>query len=146
MSETRCEEDIPFLIALPLLQKLLFSGGVKEKNGLTKTQLYILTILSHRDSATMKEIAGYIASSSEQATRAVAPLADAGYLERFVIPSNRSHTHIRLTASGRDFILRLREEILERAQARLAQNTTPAERERLSRAMADVIEILGKAV
>ena len=93
-------EESSLLTVLPLIQRLILSSINREKFPFTKTQLSIFALLSSRDSLTMKEVAGYISSSKEQATRAVAPLVDAGYVERFVDPSNRTWIHIRLTPDG----------------------------------------------
>lgn len=124
--EQECNfEETGLLMLLPLLQKIVHSeSGVKER-GMTKTRIIIFAALVLRGSLTMGQVAGYIGSSKEQATRAVAPLVEAGYVERYVKDENRSKIHIRLTDAGKaitdDRIGRFSENLNEKMNQRLSR-------------------------
>lgn len=92
------------LEALPLCQNLVLNSIDLKTLKLTRTQLFVLFSLMDNDYLSMSQIAQYLASSKEQATRSVAPLADEGYVERFKDPHNRKHVLIRLTPKGKSFI------------------------------------------
>ena len=89
---------------MTLLQSVVLSCVDRKRFQFTRTQQSILTVLSMEGETTMKQIAKYIVSSQEQATRAVAPLVDAGYVERRTDPTNRTRVYIRLTDEGRDLL------------------------------------------
>lgn len=137
-------ENMPFLAALPLIHRLVLSGGERGRAIHTKTQLIIFIILSVRESLTMTEIAGYISSSREQATRAVAPLVDAGYVERYVDPQNRTRIHIRLTTAGRAYWEESREKMCVMIDRRLKESLSPEECGELEQATATMIRLLKK--
>lgn len=137
-------QDLPLLAALPMIHRLVMSGGERTKAIHTKTQLLIFIILSVRESLTMTEIAGYISSSREQATRAVAPLADAGYVERYTDLSNRTRIHIRLTEAGRSYWGESREKMRAMIDARLKASLTDEECSELEQAAATMIRLLRK--
>lgn len=92
------------LEALPLCQNLVLNSIDLKTLKLTRTQLFVLFSLMDNDYLSMSQIAQYLASSKEQATRSVAPLADEGYVERFKDIHNRKHVLIRLTPKGTAFI------------------------------------------
>mgnify|MGYP000337984022 CR=1 FL=1 len=73
----------------PLCQKVILNTVDFKDHGFTKTQLCILLSLTAKSPLTMSELATYLASSKEQATRAVAPLVKTGYLERIQDETNR---------------------------------------------------------
>ena len=98
------EAEISLLKAMTLLQSVVLSCVDRKRFQFTRTQQSILTVLSMEGETTMKQIAKYIVSSQEQATRAVAPLVDAGYVERRTDPTNRTRVYIRLTDEGRDLL------------------------------------------
>ena len=137
-------EEIPLLAALPLMQKLILSSFNRETFSFTKTQVTIFAVLCSKGSLTMKEVAAYIASSKEQATRAVAPLVDAGYVERYTDPENRTRIHIRLTSAGEAFMEERRAEFRANIARRLDAYITQEERQRLSDSLETVIAILSK--
>ncbi|WP_230973555.1 MarR family winged helix-turn-helix transcriptional regulator [Anaerostipes faecalis] len=98
-------KDISALFEIfPICQRILMNTVVLHDTQFTKTQLFILYTLSAKGSVNMSEIASYIASSKEQATRAVAPLVKQGYVARFHNESNRKKVYIRLTDQGYDVI------------------------------------------
>lgn len=143
-SQDSYTEDLPLLATLPLIHRLVLSGGERSKAIHTKTQLIIFIVLSLRESLTMTEIAGYISSSREQATRAVAPLVDAGYVERYVDPRNRTRIHIRLTEQGKSFWEECREKMCAMIDQRLKESLTPEECRELEQASATMIRLLKK--
>ena len=137
-------EENSLLVVLPLIQRLILSSVNRERFPFTKTQLSIFALLCSRSSMTMKEVAGYISSSKEQATRAVAPLVDAGYVERFVDPANRTRIHIRLTSDGVAFMRSCRDEILRNLSRTLEERYTPEEQAQLKDSMNTIVTILSK--
>lgn len=137
-------EDLPLLAVLPMIHRLVLSSGERSKAIHTKTQLIIFIILSVRKSLTMTEIASYISSSREQATRAVAPLVDSGYMERYVDPQNRTHIHIRLTDAGRTYWEERRERMRGIIDQRLKDSLSPEECTELERAATTMIGLLRK--
>lgn len=143
------EGEIPLLTLLPLTHKLVMSAVSESRfreSGFTKTQLLIITALSLRESLTMSQIAGFISSSKEQATRAVAPLADAGYVERFTLPDNRTKIHVRLTPSGQAFLEECQEQFHKNLLLRLDDALTEEEQAELRASIGAVIRILEKVV
>lgn len=66
----------------------------------TKYQIYLLVMLSRKKSMTMSQTAASLGCSKEQATRLVAALVDAGYIERLHSKENRKLVMIRLTEEG----------------------------------------------
>ena len=79
----------PLLLLLPLLSRFLTPPAHLSAR-LTKTQLLIVTALSYHESFHMSQLAAYLSFSKEQATRAAAPLVEAGLVERFAQSENRT--------------------------------------------------------
>ncbi len=98
------DSEKPLLEAMMLLQGVTLSCIDKKRFPFSKAQLNIFTALSSEGEMTMKRAARCLACSQEQATRAVAPLADAGYVERRTDPANRTRVYIRLTAEGANYL------------------------------------------
>lgn len=143
------EGDIPLLALLPLTHKLVMSALAESRfreSGFTKTQLLIFSALSLRESLTMSQIASFISSSKEQATRAVAPLADAGYVERFTLPENRTKIHVRLTAAGKEFLQDCQAQFRKNLRLRLDETLTEEEAASLQTSIRTAICILEKVV
>ena len=139
-------EEVPLLTALPIIRRLLLAGFDRERFPFTRTQIYIFAILSYKGSLTMSELAGYISSSREQATRAMAPLVDAGFAERYTDPENRTHIHVRLTPLGREELRAMRGSIRSNLNDRLAESLTGAELAELQETTQKLIALLGKVV
>ena len=72
---------------------------------LTKTQILILFALSGGRSLNMSQLSSYLASSKEQATRAVSPLVKDEYVTRFRSDENRKMVYVKLTEKGNQLIL-----------------------------------------
>ena len=105
MNEVNKEKTITSLFEiLSVCQKIILNSLDIKNLNLTKTQLFILMALMRNQSLNMSQISIYIASSQEQATRAVAPLVTSGLLERFYDESNRKLVLVRLTEMGKEFI------------------------------------------
>lgn len=143
-SHNQGAEEIPLLVALPALQRLIMASFDKKHFEYTKTQLTIFTVLSNHDSLTMSEIAEYISSSNEQSTRAVAPLVDAGYVERFIEQDNRTKVHVRLTPEGRAYLAERNREYYASLKKRLENSLSDAELSELRDAVGAVIRIMEK--
>ncbi len=135
-------EEIPLLSILPQLQRLTNSCFKLQESNFTKTQQTIFTVLSRRESLTMSQIAEFISSSNEQATRAVAPMADAGYVERFIEPDNRKRVHIRLTPTGRSYLEERNRAYYANLRKRLDESLSPEDRQELRLAVNTIIRIL----
>ena len=73
----------------PICQKFLLNTIDIPSMDLTKTQILILFALSGGRSLNMSQLSSYLASSKEQATRAVSPLVKDEYVTRFRSDENR---------------------------------------------------------
>lgn len=105
MNETEKGNAIISLFEIfPICHKIILNSIDLKTLKLTKTQLFIIFALMGKESLNMSQISIYIASSNEQATRAVAPLVKSGFIERFCDENNRKLVLIRLTDMGRKFI------------------------------------------
>ncbi len=127
----------------PMCQKIILNSIDIKHSNFTKTQLFILFALMANPSLNMSQIAAYIASSHEQATRAVAPLVKLGYVERFCDESNRKLVLIRLTAEGRNFIS-LEKEQFKRNLINRLDMLTNEEKEEFANATYTTLKVLKK--
>lgn len=137
-------DEVPLLAALPVIQRLIMSSFNMKTFNYTKTQLTIFSVLSQHESLTMTQIAEYISSSNEQATRAVAPLVDAGYVERFIEPDNRTKVHVRLTPAGEAYIAERTKEYYACLKKRLENSLSPQDRKELAQAVNTIINIMDR--
>jgi len=129
---------------MTLLQSVVLSCVDRKRFQFTRTQQSILTVLSMEGETTMKQIAKYIVSSQEQATRAVAPLVDAGYVERRTDPTNRTRVYIRLTDEGRDLLTMYWGFITENLSGKLDASLSDEEKTALCDAATGMIALLEK--
>jgi len=127
-----------------LIAKSVMSNYCFKEFGYTKSQLHIFSALLLRGELTMSQVAGFIGSSKEQATRAVAPLVEDGMLERYIAPENRTRIHIRLTEQGKQFITQCRNSFADNLDAALNQAVSAEEKTELFRAVESMIRILSK--
>ncbi|MDO5445855.1 MAG: MarR family transcriptional regulator [Eubacteriales bacterium] len=139
-----CEDEIPLLHLLPLLQRIIGLTETHRKFGVTKSQIVIFIVLHYRESVTMSEIAKYISSSKEQATRAVAALCDNGLVERYEDPGNRTHVYIRFTGTGKTYMEQLIREFRTDIFERLASSLDEDDIQNLNQAVMTTVEILSK--
>ena len=137
-------EEVPLLHLLPMMQRLVQLTDAHKKYGLTKSQVIVLLVLHYQESATMSEIAQYMSSSKEQATRTVAVLCDHGLVERFELPENRTHVYIRFTAHGRSFMKEFGQQLRTETAKRLEASLTAEEIQTLCRSVQTSVDILSK--
>lgn len=137
-------EEVPLLHLLPVIYRLIKLTDAHKQYGLTKTQTVMLIAIYYRESVTMGELAQYISSSKEQATRAVAALCDNGLVERFENPENRTHVYIRFTDKGREFMRQLSKMLRAQIDERLALSLTEDEIAALRQSVRTSIEILSR--
>ncbi len=136
------ETAVTLLKAMTLLQGVVLSGIDRKRFTFTRSQLSIFTILAMEGELTMKRVAGYIVSSKEQATRAVAPLADAGYVERRTDPENRTRVYIRLTEKGRHMVEEVQSVLTENLSRKISDSLNEEEKAEVYRAGACLVDLL----
>ncbi len=136
------EAEISLLKAMTLLQSTVLSCIDRKKFPFTKTQLIIFTILSMEGEMTMKQVAQYIVSSKEQATRAVAPLVDAGYVERHTDLANRTRVYIGLTESGRNLLNEYWASLTDNLSVKLDRSLNYDEKNTLCESASNIINLL----
>lgn len=144
MTQGTSGDNTQLLSLLPLIYKTVASASNLRDFGYTKTQLLIFVVLSTHESLTMSQIAGYISSSKEQATRAVAPLADDGLVERYIDPENRTRIHIRLSEKGSEFVEQYKLRFFRNLQAMLHEKLTEEEMLELRQAVDTTVRVLSK--
>lgn len=137
-------DNMQLLALLPLISKTVVSASNIREFGYTKTQFLIFTALSSRGNLTMSQVAGFISSSKEQATRAVAPLVEEGLLERYTDPVNRTHIHVRLTEKGLEFMEQYKRRFFCALQEMMREKITETEMIELKNAVEQIIRILSK--
>lgn len=96
------QAESPILAGLvriyPLCKRLLLQSPWDGE--LTGTQRLVLLTSAVSGKMTMTRLSEAIVCSKEQATRAVAPLVQQGYLQRRYDPENRTRVFISLTEQG----------------------------------------------
>ena len=141
------ETDKPrlnMLRALPLMHRLLRLIFIGERERFTKTQFYILITLYHQSPLTMTQIGEQIGASKEQATRAVAPLADEGLVQREVSPRNRTRVYVSLTEAGHALVHELVTHCSEKLDERMRERLTPEEQAELRIHLSESAALLEK--
>ncbi len=139
------EESAGSLISLyPLLQSMLTASCGSMREHLTKSQVMVLVTLYAYGSTGMSLLSQYIGSSREQATRAVAPLAEMGLVEREIPSTDRKQVIICLTEEGREFIEGIRQEFHDRILEHVDNSLEPEEREQLAEALRAAVPLLKK--
>ena len=137
-------DNTQLLALLPLISKTVISASSLRESGYTKSQFMIISALSLQDNLTMGQVAGYISSSKEQATRAVAPLVEHGLVERYVDPENRTKIHIRLTEKGMDYVEQSNRRFVKNLHRTMKEKITPEEMLELKQCVETMIQILSK--
>lgn len=109
----------------------------------TGTQRLVLLTSAVQGRLTMTHLAEAIACSKEQATRAVAPMVESGYLRRIYDPGNRTRVLIEITPQGRKL---LRDQYEASAQVLRQQFSvlTQEEQDQLQSALSTVYRLLGR--
>jgi len=144
MKQEYLDDDIRLLALLPLINRTILSASRIREFGYTKTQLTIFAALTLRESLTMSQVSGYISSSKEQATRAVAPLVDEGLVERFVDPENRTKIHIRLTEKGMAYVGQSNQRFVKNLHRTMKEKITSEEMLELKQCVKTMLRILSK--
>jgi len=139
-------ENLDFVSLLPLIYGLVINGPVLKNHDLTRMQMILLLALSRRERLLMSQIAEYMSSSREQATRAVEHLVKEGYVERLPDASNRTHVFIHLTPEGRDLVFKCHEEIMARARNSFEGKLSEEEIKTLRSHIAESVRILDKVI
>ena len=138
------EKETELLHLLPLLYRLICLTEAHKKFGITKSQMIIFIVLYYREGVTMSEIARYISSSKEQATRAVASLCDNGLVERCEDAANRTRVLIRFTEDGRNYMRQLVSWLRTDISQKLSASLSTDDLQRLHQSVQTTVEILGK--
>lgn len=137
-------DNTQLLELFPLISKAVVSASNLKEFGYTKTQFLIFAVLSSRENLTMSQVAGFISSSKEQATRAVAPLVEDGLVERYTDPVNRTHIHIRLTGQGEEFMRQYKNRFFRNLKEKMDKKLSEEEMLELKGAVEKIICILSK--
>ncbi len=138
------DEMISLLQVSTLLSGVVLSCVDRKHFPFTKTQMNIFTVLDMEGDLSMKQIAHLLATSQEQATRTVAPLADAGYVERRTDPTNRTRIYIHLTESGKSIIEESRSILMDNLSVKLSEALNDKEKAALCKAASKMLNILEK--
>lgn len=143
--DTICSEgEIPLFNLLPIMQRLVRLTDKHKQYGLTKSQIMVMMALGYQGSITMSEIAQYMSSSKEHATRVVATLYNQGLVERFELPDNRTHVFIRYTEKGQMLMQELEKQMYAEISKKLSDSLLPEERETLCKSLQTAVSILRK--
>ncbi len=110
---------------------------------ITKTQLRILLILSAVPSLSMSQLADKLCISREQATRAVAPLAERQLIFRNTHDTNRRQLDVSLSNSGIRLLTELKQEYRQRFTISLA-SLSEAERQTFIDSLHNIIDLMKK--
>ena len=103
----------------PAYHRIILDKIEKKSTHITKSQIFILLALAGHPFLNMTQIAAYIASSKEQATRAVAPLVEMGYVLREHDTHNRKVVLISLTTKGNRFIHEMKSQLQQALEKNL---------------------------
>lgn len=124
-----------------LIKHTLFYGHAD----LTKSQIMIICTINELGAANMGELARRIAVSREQATRAVQPLVEAGYVERRHNEENRRTVTVSLTCAGTRLLLDYFDFVDQRISEEL-QALTDHERRQLVETSRRANDLICKAI
>lgn len=137
-------DETPLLALLPVLYRIISLTEVHKNFGITKSQAIVFIILHYRESVNMSEVAKYLSSSKEQATRTVAGLCDHGLVERFEAPENRTHVFIRFTDLGKEHLKKLIDELNKEVSEKVNASLTVEEIATLNESIRTTVSILNK--
>lgn len=127
----------------PICQRLLLNSIDLHSIEFTRTQMLILFSLSSRDRLNMSQLSAYIASSKEQATRAVAPLVKHGFVERFRSDENRKKVYVQLTPKGQELIQKEQMLVKQRLSAQF-QSLSLNDQEIFQESVENILRLLKK--
>ena len=126
----------------PICQKFLLNTIDIPSMDLTKTQILILFALSGGRSLNMSQLSSYLASSKEQATRAVSPLVKDEYVTRFRSDENRKMVYVKLTEKGNQLILQ--EKALVKYLSKRFESLSKEDQELFHQSLSNILTILKK--
>ena len=126
----------------PICQKFLLNTIDIPSMDLTKTQILILFALSGGRSLNMSQLSSYLASSKEQATRAVSPLVKDEYVTRFR-SENRKMVYVKLTEKGNQLILQEKALVKEYLSKRF-ESLSKEDQELFHQSLSNILTILKK--
>ena len=127
----------------PICQKFLLNTIDIPSMDLTKTQILILFALSGGRSLNMSQLSSYLASSKEQATRAVSPLVKDEYVTRFRSDENRKMVYVKLTEKGNQLILQEKVLVKEYLSKRF-ESLSKEDQELFHQSLSNILTILKK--
>ena len=127
----------------PICQKFLLNTIDIPSMDLTKTQILILFALSGGRSLNMSQLSSYLASSKEQATRAVSPLVQDEYVTRFRSDENRKMVYVKLTEKGNQLILQEKALVKEYLSKRF-ESLSKEDQELFHQSLSNIFTILKK--
>lgn len=127
----------------PICQKFLLNTIDIPSMDLTKTQILILFALSGGRSLNMSQLSSYLASSKEQATRAVSPLVKQEYVIRFRSDENRKMVYVKLTEKGNDLILK-EKALVKDYLAKRFESLSKEDQESFHQSLSNILTILKK--
>lgn len=127
----------------PICQKFLLNTIDIPSMDLTKTQILILFALSGGRSLNMSQLSSYLASSKEQATRAVSPLVKDDYVTRFRSDENRKMVYVKLTEKGNQLILKEKTLVKDYLSKRF-ESLSKEDQELFHQSLSNILEILKK--
>ena len=127
----------------PICLKFLLTTIDIPSMDLTKTQILILLALSGGRSLNMSQLSSYLASSKEQATRAVSPLVKDEYVTRFRSDENRKMVYVKLTEKGNQLILQEKALVKEYLSKRF-ESLSKEDQELFHQSLSNILTILKK--
>ena len=127
----------------PICRKFLLNTIDIPSMDLTKTQSLILFARSGGRSLNMSQLSSYLASSKEQATRAVSPLVKDEYVTRFRSNENRKMVYVKLTEKGNQLILQEKVLVKEYLSKRF-ESLSKEDQELFHQSLSNILTILKK--
>ena len=127
----------------PICQKFLLNTIDIPSMDLTKTQILILFALSGGRSLNMSQLSSYLASSKEQATRAVSPLVKDEYVTRFRTDQNRKIAYVKLPEKRNQLILQEKALVKEYLSKRF-ESLSKEDQELFHQSLSNILTILKK--
>lgn len=127
----------------PICQKFLLNTIDIPSMDLTKTQILILFALSGGRPLNMSQLSSYLASSKEQATRAVSPLVKDEYVTRFRSDENRKMVYVKLTDKGNQLILKEKALVKDYLSKRF-ESLSKEDQESFHQSLSNILTILKK--
>ena len=127
----------------PICQKFLLNTIDIPSMDLTKTQILILFALSGGRPLNMSQLSSYLASSKEQATRAVSPLVKDEYVTRFRSDENRKMVYVKLTEKGNHLISQEKALVKDYLSKRF-ESLSKEDQESFHQSLSNILTILKK--